>query len=140
MVYGTRYWSYSHHHHHDQKGDDDDRGRSDDDSGQDEERYRYRGCIGVLLAMMPSNREPEFLPLPIDGRMVRRKNKSVKNAQEVHEEEEEMDIEAGRKIQFGRNKKPLEYYADDDEDVTEFLIEPKDTNGPLVGRANRSRK
>ena len=32
-----------------------------------------RGCFGILLAMMPSNKEPEFLPIPIDGRLVVRK-------------------------------------------------------------------
>ncbi|KAL7552103.1 hypothetical protein ACHAWF_015315 [Thalassiosira exigua] len=30
-------------------------------------RHRSRGCCGILLAMLPSKRLPEFLPLPLDG-------------------------------------------------------------------------
>jgi palmitoyltransferase len=33
-----------------------------------------RGCCGILLAMMPSGREPEFLPIPIDAKLMRRKS------------------------------------------------------------------
>eukprot|EP00956_Cyclotella_meneghiniana_P023004 scaffold44128_cov75-Cyclotella_meneghiniana.AAC.11 len=36
---------------------------------------KARGCSGILLAMMPSNREPEFLPIPIDGKLVVRKRR-----------------------------------------------------------------
>ncbi|KAL7517300.1 hypothetical protein ACHAWX_002232 [Stephanocyclus meneghinianus] len=56
MIYGTR--------HHYVKSNT---------SGGEDNRYSYHGCFGVLIAMMPSNREPEFLPIPIDGRLVRRK-------------------------------------------------------------------
>ena len=52
MVYGTRFWSQKHN------------------NGayiQDLDKCRYRGCWGILMAMMPSSREPEFLPFPIDG-------------------------------------------------------------------------
>ena len=35
---------------------------------------RNRGFWGVILAMMPSSREPEFLPIPVDGKLLRRKN------------------------------------------------------------------
>ena len=61
MIYGTRRRSL--------RGRD----RDDDDDGMDKEQYRYCRCWGVLAAMMPSPREPEFLPFPIDGKLVRRK-------------------------------------------------------------------
>lgn len=34
---------------------------------------RARGCIGIILSMMPSSREPEYLPIPIDGKLIKRK-------------------------------------------------------------------
>lgn len=63
MIYGTRYWSR--------------RSAGDSCESNDEEKYSYRGCCGVLMAMMPSIREPEFLPFPINGRLIRRRNKSL---------------------------------------------------------------
>jgi hypothetical protein len=63
MAYGTRYWSRH--------------SAGDSCESNDEETYSYRGCWGVLMAMMPSNREPEFLPFPINGRLIRRRNKSL---------------------------------------------------------------
>ena len=35
---------------------------------------KARGCFGLLLSMMPSSREPEYLPIPIDGKLIKRKN------------------------------------------------------------------
>jgi palmitoyltransferase len=43
----------------------------DENDGNDR---RNRGFWGVILAMMPSSREPEFLPIPVDGMLLRRKN------------------------------------------------------------------
>jgi palmitoyltransferase len=36
---------------------------------------RAHGFIGVIFSILPSPREPEYLPIPLDGKLVRRKNK-----------------------------------------------------------------
>jgi palmitoyltransferase len=36
---------------------------------------RAHGFIGVILSILPSPREPEYLPIPLDGKLVRRKNR-----------------------------------------------------------------
>ena len=41
-----------------------------------EEPSKCRGCWDLLMGMMPSNREPEFLPFPIGGTLVRRSHVS----------------------------------------------------------------
>ena len=65
MVYGTRFNSMG----------ADSSVASDDD-------YRYKGLLGVARAMMPSSREPEFLPLPINGELVRRKHAKTTSCEE----------------------------------------------------------
>lgn len=67
MVYGTRY--------HFLGGDDDDEDNGAMNSHQCNDQHSYRGCWGFFSAMMPSKREPEFLPIPIDGMLIRRKNR-----------------------------------------------------------------
>ncbi|KAL3788817.1 hypothetical protein HJC23_006270 [Cyclotella cryptica] len=74
MIYGTRYHNI----------------KSTTHMGEDD-MYSYRGCLGVLMAMMPSSREPEFLPIPIDGKLVRRKNRGYSH---VHEDKKD-DVELG---------------------------------------------
>jgi len=105
-------------------------------------------CCGILMAMMPSNREPEFLPLPINGVMVRRRRRSKSISQNVDE-----DVNLGVFQRRRRNEDDSE--SDDESDgdddggetdiemgsseattngtnsqETEFLMRPKDTNGP----------
>lgn len=67
MVYGTQYWSH------------------------------YKRFWRPLLAMMPSKREPEFLPFPISGKLVRRQNSGTdetkyQNMDDV--KDEDLDLEA----------------------------------------------
>ena len=61
MIYGTRY-------HHVENSADTAVERQD-------HQHSYRGCWGMLMAMMPSKREPEFLPFPFDGVLIRRQNR-----------------------------------------------------------------
>ena len=118
MIYGTRRRSL--------RGRD----RDDDDDGMNEERYRYCSCWGVLAAMMPSPREPEFLPFPIDGKLVRRKN-LVGVVDGDGPSEEERDIEMALPETTSNGGELPESTAE-----TEFLMEPKDADGRgrLVGR------
>mmetsp|Transcript_30083 Transcript_30083/g.63801 ORF Transcript_30083/g.63801 Transcript_30083/m.63801 type:complete len:602 (-) Transcript_30083:1471-3276(-) len=120
MIYGTRFWS-----HHDDNTD------GSCSNGEDEERFRYRGCWGILLAMMPSNRNPEFLPLPINEMLVRRKHKNA-----TVDVDKKMDLEMGSS-EVTTATEPLFPTSSEE---TEFLMEPKDTNGPLVGRARTKNK
>jgi len=39
-----------------------------------------------LLALLPSSREPQFLPIPINGKLYRRKRQSKKEEEEIDEE------------------------------------------------------
>jgi len=91
---------------------------------------RYRGCLGVFMAMMPSGREPEFLPLPIDGKLVRRKNIHVPEG----DMEEEMDLEMALSEETSNGTMSLHTTEE-----TEFLMESKDTNGGLVGRSRTNK-
>lgn len=116
MIYGTRYWSS----HRNTDG-------SSCSNSEDEEQYRYRGCWGIFMAMMPSNREPEFLPLPINGVLVRRMNRDTYY--------EDMD----KKVDLEMGSSEITLTTSSTEE-TEFLMEPKDTNGRLVGRVGRSNK
>ncbi|KAL7495675.1 hypothetical protein ACHAWT_003979 [Skeletonema menzelii] len=74
MVYGTRY-------HHFRSGSNDyvgdEENGSADVTNRHDDQHSYRGLWGILMAMMPSNREPEFLPFPFDGVLIRRKNREV---------------------------------------------------------------
>ena len=123
LTYGTRYWSM-------QKNkcscctEDGDAGSGVE---EDDEKYSYRGILGILLAMMPSNREPEFLPLPINGKLVRRKNRNASNV-----DLKKTDLEMGT---VSTNESTTS-----DQESEEFIMQAsKDTNG-LVGRASRSVK
>lgn len=113
MIYGTRYWTLH---------------SADGNSLNGGEQYRYRGCLGVLRAMMPSNREPEFLPFIYQGKMVRRRARDASHAvPDDTNADDEIDLEKA----FRKRPAAVE--------ETEIFIEPKESNGGLVGRA-RSNK
>ena len=117
MIYGTRrYWSTV---------NNDGKERSSEEDNN--EKYRYRGCWGILMAMMPSKREPEFLPLPIDGKLIRRRNRRGGTTGAAKKSDPE-DVEMGL-LERGAT-------AND----TEFLIVPKEDDGPLVERTARVSK
>lgn len=98
MIYGTRnYWSRR-------------------CIGEDEQPSRFRSCWTCLMGMMPGNREPEFLPFPIGGTLVRRSHVS----QDV-ESIGLMDSSEGL-ISSG----------------PEFVMISKPTDGLLVGRSRIS--
>ena len=86
MIYGTRYWSF----------------HNADDSSNGEEQYRYRGCWGVLLAMMPSRREPEFLPFVYQGQMIRRRKQKQKDTRDSGASEDDIDGEIDAEAAFRR--------------------------------------
>ncbi|KAL7536382.1 hypothetical protein ACHAXR_007129 [Thalassiosira sp. AJA248-18] len=111
MIYGTRYWS---------------RHNTGENSSQDEDQYRYSGCCGILAAMMPSNREPEFLPLPIDGKLVRRKNNRDLDV--------ESDLEMGSDEAMSSNETGSSTTTEE----VEFLMESKN-NERLVGRSRTNK-
>lgn len=78
MIYGTRY------HFFFQRGGgvagsgssssaDDENGGGGGADVTMQDQYSYRGCWGMFMAMMPSKREPEFLPFPINNILIRRK-------------------------------------------------------------------
>lgn len=83
------------------------------------------------MAMMPSKREPEFLPLPIDGKLIRRRCNNL--VFENDESDEEMDLEMGSEASSSGSESMIAM------EETEFLMEPKANDGPLVGRARASR-
>lgn len=92
FVYGTKYFTLN-------------------DEVKSEDEYIYRGCWGVLMQMMPSSREPEFLPIPINGQLIRRKN-------------------------IGKLKTDaLNGAQPESENETEFLMKSTDDNGGLVERS-----
>lgn len=111
MIYGTRYWS-----RHSAGGSCE---------SEDEEQYRYNGCWGILMAMMPSKREPEFLPFPVDGRLIRRSNNANENVV--------TDIEMASSEVIANGKS-----ATIRSDGTDFMMDSKCTNGPLVERTRAS--
>lgn len=113
MIYGTRYWS---HHNMESSG-----------SRKEEEQYRYLGFWGVLVAMMPSSREPEFLPVPIGGELVRRKNRSGETVSRKMNDA----MDAGIDLETALTEETI---------GIEFLMGPKDENGPLVGRSRTRRQ
>ena len=124
MIYGTkRYWSST-------VNNNDDKERSSEEEDNNE-KYRYRGCWGILMAMMPSNREPEFLPLPIDGKLIRRRNRRVGGTGAAKKSDPE-DVEMGLSERGAT--------AGSEFDDTEFLIVPKEDDGPLVERTARVSK
>ena len=79
-------------------------------------RSRCCGCWDLLMGMMPCNREPEFLPFPVGGTLIRRSH-VTRDAERVHA----MDSSAGGIP-----------------DGPEFLIMSKHTQGLLVGRNRTS--
>ncbi len=113
MTYGTLYWSR----------------HSTDDSceSDDEDKYSYRGCWGVLMAMMPSKREPEFLPFPINGRLIRRRKKPLNGGGK------DLEMASSELITTIKSANILP-------EETEFVIDSKPTNELVVGRprANKS--
>eukprot|EP00574_Skeletonema_japonicum_P009100 CAMPEP_0201716582 /NCGR_PEP_ID=MMETSP0593-20130828/2520_1 /ASSEMBLY_ACC=CAM_ASM_000672 /TAXON_ID=267983 /ORGANISM="Skeletonema japonicum, Strain CCMP2506" /LENGTH=512 /DNA_ID=CAMNT_0048206413 /DNA_START=425 /DNA_END=1963 /DNA_ORIENTATION=- len=145
MVYGTRY-------HHLQGGDDD-KNDDEENGGVNADainnhhcngQYSYRGCWGVFMAMMPSKREPEFLPFPFDAVLIRRKNR-VNSSLEVDKKLDEEMSESCPGLHFS-----MDNGDDNDEDVigvfkkkspsqpvAENLIEINTSNG-LTDRAGRN--
>lgn len=96
-------------------------------------QHKYCGCWGVLMVMMPSSRGPEFLPLPIDGKLVRRR-KTNSDARVVADNNsidgEEVDLEMASSGVTSKNGTELPMATEE----TEFLMPSRDTNGGLVGR------
>ena len=147
MIYGTRY--------HFQRGnnisyDEEENGGVDVTNHRDDQ-YSYRGCWSMFMAMMPSKREPEFLPFPFDGVLIRRKNR-VNSSLEVDKKMDEEIAEAeyscpGLHLSMDNGDDDDD---DDGEDVigifkkksssrttTDTLIESNNSNG-LTGRAGRN--
>jgi hypothetical protein len=112
MIYGTHYWS-----RHSAGGNCD---------SEDEEQYRYHGFWGILTAMMPSKREPEFLPFPIDGRLIRRRNTHA-----YVNVETDLEMALSEVVANGKS-------ATTQSEETEFMMDSKCTNRPLVERARAS--
>mmetsp|Transcript_1855 Transcript_1855/g.3393 ORF Transcript_1855/g.3393 Transcript_1855/m.3393 type:complete len:587 (-) Transcript_1855:99-1859(-) len=145
MIYGTRY--------HFQRGnninyDEEENGGVDVTNHRDDQ-YSYRGCWNMLVAMMPSKREPEFLPFPFDGVLIRRKNR-VNSSLEVDKKMDEEIAEAESSCP-GLHLS-MDNGGDDDEDddvigvfkkksssrtATDSLIESNNSNG-LTDRAGRN--
>ena len=135
MIYGTRY------HEMIQKelgGDDVDATSSQ----HDHERYSYRGCWGMLMAMMPSNREPEFLPLPFDGVLIRRKNR-VNSSLEVDKKiDEEMAAAEVESSSSSNNGLSWDNNNEEDEDLLAAFRKKKSparNASELTDRTGRSR-
>ena len=145
MIYGTRY--------HFQRGnninyDEEENGGVDVTNHRDDQ-YSYRGCWNMLMAMMPSKREPEFLPFPFDGVLIRRKNR-VNSSLEVDKKMDEEMAEAESSCP-GLHLSMDNGDDDDGEDViavfkkkksssstaTDSLIESNNSNG-LTDRAGRN--
>jgi len=123
LVYGTRYWYLQKNKCSCCTEDENGMSREED---EDDEKYSYRGILGILLAMMPSNREPEFLPLLINGKLVRRKNRNASNV-----DSKKIDLEMGTVSTNGSTS---------DQETEDFIMQAsKGTNG-LVGRSSRSVK
>jgi hypothetical protein len=78
------------------------------------------------MAMMPSKREPEFLPFPINGRLIRRRNK--------HANDNVTDLEMASSEVIANGKSATIHSEE-----TEFMMDSKCTNGPLVERARASK-
>eukprot|EP00985_Skeletonema_marinoi_P030122 scaffold30687_cov80-Skeletonema_marinoi.AAC.1 len=100
------------------------------------------------MAMMPSKREPEFLPFPFDGVLIRRKNR-VNTSLEVDKKMDEEMAEAESSC-TGLHLSMDNGDDDDGEDViavfkkksssrtaTDSLIESNNSNG-LTDRAGRN--
>ena len=111
LTYGTRYWYLQKNKCSCCAEDGDGSSGVEDD---DDEKYSYHGILGILLAMMPSNREPEFLPLPINGKLVRRKNRNV--------DSKKIDLEMGTVSTNGGTTS--------DQETEAFIMQASnDTNG-----------
>ena len=111
MIYGTLYWS---------------RHSAGGSCESEDEDSRYHGFWGILMAMMPSKREPEFLPFPINGRLIRRRNK--------HANDNVTDLEMASSEVIANGKSATIHSEE-----TEFMMDSKCTNGPLVERARASK-
>jgi len=101
-------------------------------------QHKYCGCWGVLMAMMPSSREPEYLPLPIGGKLVRRRKKSsdsrvVGNNNIDGEEMDDLEMASSGPTSNIGMELPMAT------EETEFLMPSRDTNGGLVGRTKTNR-
>lgn len=92
---------------------------------------RSNGCMGVLVAMLPSRREPEFLPIPIDGKLVRRKHR-VDASGEICKEEV---VEMAPLITT-----PIGSLTTINVEGTDMMMEPNDSNatGRLKERSGRN--
>jgi len=112
MIYGTLYWS---------------RHRAGGScENEDEEHSRCHGFGGILMAMMPSKREPEFLPFPINERLIRRRNKHA------NYNVTDLEMASSEVIANGMS-------ATIHSEETEFMMDSKCTYGPLVERARASK-
>ena len=130
MVYGTRYrYRSGNNDCVDGENEDDDRIYHRND------RYGYRGCWGMFMAMMPSNREPEFLPFPIDGVLIRRTSRVNSSSVPVDDKDEEVPEELDNDEDdvtavFKRKKSPSQI-------ATENMIPSNSSNG-LTARVGRN--
>ena len=92
---------------------------------------RSNGCMGVLVAMLPSRREPEFLPIPIDGKLVRRKHRVDASGAICKEEVVEM---------APLITTPIGSLTTINVEGTDMMMEPNDSNatGRLKERSGRN--
>jgi len=129
MIYGTRYWSSRHHH---RKLED------EEETEEQTDQYRYRGCWGIFLAMMPSNRQPEFLPIPINGKLVRRERRTIQQSKK--DEEIDLEMAVSREVipnglLYSGESSNSGLSNNTSSSETEYLMESKDMGSPLTGRA-----
>lgn len=131
MIYGTRYHSLRDGAAAGSSGADDENGVAD---ATTQDHYSYRGCWGMLMAMMPSKREPEFLPFPCDGVLIRRKSRvssSTEVDKKVDEEMTEGETSPGCQLS-------LDHDDDDVIGVFKKKTSPSQTATTLTERTGRN--
>ena len=92
------------------------------------------------MAMMPSNREPEFLPLPFDGVLIRRKNR-VNSSLEVDKKiDEEMAAVKAESSSSSNNGLSWDINDEDEDLLAAFRKKSPARNATeLTERTGRSR-
>jgi hypothetical protein len=139
MIYGTRYHEMIQKERGGEIGADN--GVDVTSSQHDHERYSYRGCWGMLMAMMPSNREPEFLPLPFDGVLIRRKTRANSSLEVDKKIDEEMAGAEAESSSSSNNGLSWDNNNEEDEDLLAAFRKksPARNTTELTDRTGRSR-
>ena len=93
------------------------------------------------MAMMPSNREPEFLPLPFDGVLIRRKNRFNSSLEVDKKIDEEMAVAEAESSSSLNNGLSSWDNNDEDEDLLAAFRKksPARNATELTERTGRSR-